>query len=392
MTFNNTEIDTQPLIQEYKPEPTWGETYKASVKNFTSVHLSTSSRNYYDDGLEENYPDWIAAAPEKENVFKRVMNLGVDVVENYENLYSKGKLDVIASDRGNTSPNSRVQFETSELTGGLAFLQYKEMQKEHGFKDLIAIKSESNDKAKSDYLESGKVLAESDSWSAKLAGGAVGVMSDPITLATLPVGSWKTGGTIMANAARAFGEEALIETAAQAVIAPNVYAFKKELDIKTSLKDEVYTALTSIATAGMFRTIGSAGFDLTASGIKALKAKDPSMAKDYEELIKGQKTEGVEGHIDNLHKTEFGDSQVTEIKDPNAEGQALNQAEPIREYGNHEEMLLKQDVAPIEDLSLVIGKTEDGMPQMKSYKELELEYDNEDTILTNLQNCLKGAL
>ena len=382
MNFNNTDLDTQPVIQEYKPEPTWTETYKAGIKNFTSVHLSTSENNYYYDNVKENIREWVKAAPENKDVFKRVSVLSSDAIENYENLYIKGKLDVIAADKS----------EIFGMTGGNAFLQYKEIQKLHGFKDLVAIKTEADAKAKSDYLESGKVLASSDKWSAKLAGGAVGVMNDPITLATLPIGSWKAGGTIALNAARAFGEEALIEMAAQTVIAPKVYSYKKELDIKTSLKDEAYTALTSIATAGMFRAGGSAAFDLTASGLKALKAKDPSLAEDYQAMTKGQATEGVEGHIDNMHRTEFGDSQMTEIKDPNAEGMALNQAEPIKEFTDIETAPIKERTTPDEDLSMVVGKTEDGQPEFKSYKDLDLEHEAEDTMLTNLQNCLKGAV
>ena len=382
MNFNNTDLDTQPVIQEYKPEPTWAETYKAGIKNFTSVHLSTSELNYYQDNVKENIGEWIKEAPENTDVFKRVSVLSPDAIENYENLYSKGKLDVIAADKS----------EIFGMTGGNAFLQYKEIQKQHGFKDLVAMKTEADEKAKSDYLESGKVLASSDKWSAKLAGGAVGVMNDPITLATLPLGSWKTGGTIMMNAARAFGEEALIETAAQTVIAPKVYSYKTELDIKTSLKDEAYTALTSVATAGLFRAGSSAAFDLTENGIKALKAKDPSLAEDYQSLVKGQATEGVESHIDNLHRTEFGDAQVTEIKEPNAEGIELNKAEPIREFADEDIMIAPERVTPDEDLSMVIGKTEDGMPEFKSYKDLDLEHEAEDTMLTNLQNCLKGAV
>ena len=382
MNFNNTDLDTQPVIQEYKPEPTWTETYKAGIKNFTSVHLSTSEQNYYLDNVKENIGTWIKEAPESADVFKRVSVLSSDAIENYENLYSKGKLDVIAADKS----------ELFGMTGGNAFLQYKEIQKQHGFKDLVAIKTEADERAKSDYLESGQVLASSDKWSAKLAGGAVGVMNDPITLATLPFGSWKTGGTILANAARAFGEEALIETAAQTVIAPKIYSYKTELNIKTSLKEEAYTALTSVATAGLFRAGGSAAFDLTANGIKSLKAKDPALAEDYQALVKGQQTEGVEGHIDNLHRTEFGDAQVTEIKDPNAEGIELNKAEPIKEFTDIEATPIPERTTPDEDLSMVIGKTEDGQPEFKSYKDLDLEHEAEDTMLANLQNCLKGAV
>lgn len=382
MNFNNTDLDTQPVIQEYKPEPTWTETYKAGIKNFTSVHLSTSEGNYYHDNMKENIKEWVKTAPENQDTFKRVMVLSPDAIENYENLYNKGKLDVIAADKS----------EIYGLTGGNAFLQYKEIQKQHGFKNLVDIKTEADEKAKSDYLESGQVLASSDKWSAKLAGGAVGVMNDPITLATLPFGSWKTGGSILMNAARAFGEEALIETAAQTVIAPKVYAYKNELNIKTSLKEEAYTALTSIATAGMFRAGGSAAFDLTANGIKALKAKDPSLAEDYQAMTRGQATEGVESHIDNLHKTEFGDAQVTEIKDPNMEGQALNEAPPIKEYPDEEIKVIEERTTPDEDLSMVTGRSEDGQPEFKSYKALDEEFETEDTMLTNLQNCLKGAV
>lgn len=316
MNFNNTELDSKPLLNEYKAKPSWEDTLSASVKNFTSVGLSTSERNYYNDELSINIKDWIEKAPESKDVFKRISIMSPDALDNYENLYSKGKLDLISSDKS----------EIGGLTGGDAFLKYKELQKLHGFQSTNDIKASADSKAKNDFLTSLQTLNDSDYMSAKMIGTMGGVMHDPITLMTLPMGSFVTGGSIGINALRAFGQEALIETAAQGIIAPKVYAYKKELELKTSIAEEATQAVMSIATAGTFRAIGSATYDLTAKGIAQLKAKDPELAQEYTDLMKGNVTDNLTEHIDNMHKVEFGDG-IDTIKNPNEDGIKLTESE-----------------------------------------------------------------
>lgn len=375
MYYNDTELDSKPALQSYEAKPTWGETVSASFKNFTSVNLSTSEQNYYLDNVKENMKTWIDKAPEHKDVYKRVMIMSSDALANYENLYEKGKIDTIRADKS----------EIGGLTGGEAFLRFKELEKLHGFNSLGNIKIEANSKAKSDYLTSLETLSKSDYTSAKMLGTMGGVMTDPITLATLPLGTFVSGGSVALNAARAFGQEALIETAAQGIIAPKVYAYKKELEIKTSIMEEATQAVMSVATAGTFRTIGSVTYDLTAKGIAQLKVKDPELAKDYQDLMTNSVTDNLDEHVQNMHKVEFGDG-VDTIKNPNEKGLEINESTAIKEA---EEFEIK-DIIEDEDLTLTIGTDEQGLPIQKSYKELDLEIDTESKQMDDLFNCLKG--
>jgi len=275
-----------------------------------------------------------------------------------------------------------------------------------------------------------------------------GALLDVKTLQTLPLGTWKAGGTVLSNAGRAVAEEMGIEALAQISIAPEVYSFKKELGLKTSVATEAYNAAMAIGTAGLVRGTGSAIFDLSSKGIKALKAKDPSLADDYISLEKTQPTQDMKTHIDNMQKVEFSGEEIAEIKAPNEKGVELNEAkvvseidedwiatpEKMGEYVDDEiraiikesnealkrlddeleyefigekrptilsgfdietkkvkpkldEVALKVD----EDMQIVVSKDIDGTPEMKSYKEINTELDNNDKIYKQISDCLLGV-
>lgn len=378
MYFNNTEVETAPKLETYEPKPTWGETLSASFKNFTSVNLSTSEQNYYYDSLKENIKTWTSKDKENKDIYKRVSILSPDAIEHYEDLYNKGKIDLIASDK------SEIYGLTYGLTGGAAFLKFKELEKQFGYNSLKSIKDTADSRAKSDYLTSLDTLNKSEYTSAKMLGTMGGVMTDPITLATLLLGTFVGGGSVAINALRAFGQEAMIETAAQAAIAPKVYAYKKELELKTSIMEESINALSSIATAGAFRAVGSATYDLTAKGIAQLKAKDPELARDYENLSSNQATDNLNSHVDNMHKVEFG-SGVENIDTPNKIGEEINNTPPYRELDDFEPPQPKE-----EDMMLTIGKSEDGTPIEKSYADLEADITKEIDQVDAMFNCLRG--
>jgi len=373
MYYNNADVETQTNLEEYQPKPTWGETLNASFKNFTSVNLSTSEQDYYYEDLKPELSDWAKRSPENKDIFKRVAIMSPDAIEQYEDLYNKGKIETIAADKS----------EIGGLTGGQAYLKFKELEKAYGLKNLKSIKDASESRAKSDYLTSLDALSKSEYTSAKMLGTMGGVMTDPITLATLPLGTFIAGPKIGLNALRAFGQEALIETGAQGIIAPKVYSFKKELELKTSIIEESITALSSIATAGAFRAAGSATYDLTAKGIAQLKVKDPELARDYTNLAKDNAVQDLDGHVQNMHKTEFG-SGIDEIQNPNKKGQELNEMPSEREV----EAMEFKDIKD-EDLQLTMGTDEKGSPIQKSYKELETEIDTESTQMEDLFKCLR---
>lgn len=390
MFYNNTELNEEPTLEEYEAKPTFNETLSASFKNFTSVNLSTSEADYYMEDVKKNIGEWkkTDAYEANQGIYKRVSMLSSDAIENYENLYQEGKIDLIASDKS----------EIGGLTGGNAFLKFKELEKAHGFQSLKSIKDGSLERAKSDYLTTLETLSKSDHTTAKILGTAGGVMTDPITLATLPLGTFMGGGSVAINALRAFGQEALIETAAQSVIAPKVYGFKKELGLKTSILEESIQAVASIVTAGTFRAFGSATYDLTSKGLAKLKEKDPELARDYNNLTVNTATENVDSHVQNMQKAEFG-SGVEKVDAPNEKGIELNKEEPHTEIDDkllkdteiQEQLPSKNGKIEEPELSLTM-KNEKGEPIQRSYKDLEEEIDTESTTMDNLFKCLRGGI
>ena len=213
-------------------------------------------------------------------------------------------------------------------------------------------------------------------------------LHDIKTLQTLPLGTWKAGGTIAANAGRAIAEEMGIEALAQVGIAPEVYSFKKEIGLKTSIATEAYNAAMAIGTAGLVRGAGSAAFDLSAKGVKALKAKDPELANDYVELAKTQPTENLKTHLDNMNKVEFSGEPLTEIKTPNEKGVELNQAKGFSEVDEFE---IKPPKELADDMRIVVDKDIDGEVTTRSYKEINQELDENDIMFKKISDCLLGV-
>ena len=323
MLFNTTELEDAQPITEYTKEPTRWETVKASYDNFRSVSLSNSKDMHYKNVMQEEAVRLSEKDPLNKELYDRVANYNVRDIEKLEVLYETNP-DMI---KGFIQDNPF----SADIFIQEDFIKMKELQAQNGAKSFQEINEEILTKAKSDYTESAKILEDSEYWGMELVGTAAGALTDVKTIQTLPLGTWKTGGTVFQNAGRAFLEEMGIEALAQTSIAPEVYAFKKELGLKTSIVTEATNAVTAIAGAGLFRGVGSAAFDLTSKGISKLKAKDPELGAEYEQFSKSQATDDMATHVENMQKVEFGD-EVTEIKNPNAKGEELNNAEPILEF------------------------------------------------------------
>ena len=384
MLFNETELkDTQP-IAEYTKEPTRLEAIQAAYNNFVSVNLSNSKDKHYKEVMEKTSSDWATKDPTNAELYKRVSKYDVRDINKLEALYETNP-DMIKGFQ-QTNPFNADIFLTQD------FLKMKELQGIHGLESFSEINDDVLAKANFEYSESNKVLEDSSFWGMELIGTMGGALTDIKTLQTLPLGTFKTGGTIAANAGRAVLEEMGIELLAQTSIVPEVHAFKKELGIKTSIIQEATTAVTSIAGAGLFRGVGSAAFDLSTKGITKLKIKDPELGDSYERLASTQATEDIASHVENLHKSEFG-GDVTEIKNPNAKGEELNKAEPIPEYDPEVVIKAQEAQAQVkaqidEELKIHSGVDDVGEPIFKSYKELAEEIDAETNHLRSIEKCL----
>lgn len=378
MIYNTTELDAMPSVESYEKEPTWVDTFKAATKNFTSVSLSNSEQSYFTEERDKNMNEWKSKDPENKMTYDRYGTMPKGVLDKLEVLYEDGNIDAIKN-WNQTMPGRQ--------STGEVFLKFKELQGLHGFKGYEEFSQEAKDKSLKDFQESQEVLSKSDSLSAEMLGTMFGALHDPITLATIPMGGWSAGRGVMMNAARSFGQEAMIETGAQAVIAPLAHSYKKEIGVKTSIQTEAFNAAMAIGSAGLFRGTGSAVFDLSSKGIKAIKLRNPSLGEAYESLAKTQPTQDMKTHIDNMNKVEFSGEPLTEIKTPNAKGVELNNAKVISEVDDFE-IKPRKDIE--EDMKIVTGKDLEGNLETRSYKEINQEFDDNDIMFKRIQDCILG--
>lgn len=338
MIYNSTDLNASEEITDFEPEPTWAETFSASVDSFKAASLSISELMYYTDERDKNMAEWKSKDPENKMIYDRIGTLNKEIYNKLDALYEENDIEAIKGWGASVLGGNTI---------GEDFLEFKRLVGEHGFMDLAQVQQQAKDNSYNDYMEAEKVIGKSDSWTAKALGTMFGALHDPITLATLPMGGWVSGYGVAGNALRAAGQEALIEAGAQTIIAPISYAYKNEIGIRTSIATEATNAIAGIAGAGLLRGTASATFDLTEKGIKALKLKDPELAADYEGIIKSQTTDNAKEHIDNLHKAEFGE-MPSRIENPNEKGMELNEAPLIPE--NNPDYIKAAQEAKVEDV------------------------------------------
>jgi len=392
MEFGTTELDASfdndGAIESYEPEPGYYDTFKASVQNFTSVSLSSSEANYFKDERDTQKEQWIKSNSKDAPLYERIAGIDKNIIEKLDALYEDGEYDQIK--KWHSSTNSSM-VNIGGIGVGEDYLRFRDLQSEMGLTNTSDIINNAKTKAQEDYYKSAEVLKKSDHWSAELLGTMWGAMHDPVTLLTLPVGTWKTGGTVLANASKAALEEMKIEAMAQTVIAPTVAGHKQELGIKTSIAQESLNAVVAIGSAGLIRGTGSAVFDLTSDGIKALKLKDPDLGSEYEQMVKSQATEDVSEHIQNMHRTEFDEYGVDVIDNPNEAGKKINESPPLYEIepdiiDTAKVTTSEKKIDPM-DYEVLVGINEAGEKEMKSYRQMSEEIDLEAQYIQKAKEC-----
>ena len=96
-----------------------------------------------------------------------------------------------------------------------------------------------------------------------LAGTMTAIMRDPVIVASLPFGSGTIrGGSVVANAWRAFKTEALIAGTAEALIQPKVYGWKQQIESPYSIKEAATNVVLATLGAGVLRATGSTVLDI----------------------------------------------------------------------------------------------------------------------------------
>lgn len=137
------------------------------------------------------------------------------------------------------------------------------------------------------------------------------VMTDPMVLYTLPLGGSATGGTLMANAWKAFKIEAGIALASETAIQKKVYDWKKDLNSPYSVEEAALNVVTAMVGAGVIRAGGSMAVDAVQlrSAAKIKRAEGGKTAETEADILERhaddieQSGGNFNGHADALDQT-----------------------------------------------------------------------------------------
>jgi predicted ABC-type ATPase len=160
------------------------------------------------------------------------------------------------------------------------------------FEQLLASAQEETRKIREDADRAGAAPGAASTFG-MIGGMITGSIRDPIMAASMVFGASPiVGGTIRANAARAFKTEALIGGLSEAAIQPFVSNWKEEINNPISVKEMAMHIAFAAVGAGALRAAGSAVVDrFQISKIKKVLGEKRTLAAD------GDKEAGVEADI-----------------------------------------------------------------------------------------------
>jgi len=231
------------------------------------------------------------------------------------------------------------------------------------------------------------VMNRSDYWGAGLAGAMWGQLHSPTQLALIPAGgSAKTvAGGILKTSMTLAARETAYAVPYEAMAAAQEYDYKNDLDIRFTIKDAATNMAIGSLAPGAIRGIGNAAFDLTAKGIKNLKAVDPELGADYENLVSKKITNSDEEHLFNMEQHEYGQKLNTD--NPTPEMEAIMKSGPQREFDDTLDVELPTG-KKYEAQNLHMGEDAEGKPILKSYKEMDDELVQEEKWIKQIEDCL----
>ena len=186
-----------------------------------------------------------------------------------------------------------------------------------GLKSFSDILAETKEKTAGDRESAMRTFANARGMAraGMLTGSMTGVITDPLILATLPIGAGTiTGAGVLGNAARAFRLEAMIAGASELAIQPTVYNWKKQIESPYTFGEAAFNVLTAMAAAGTLRATGSTLVDVVEirSAAKIKRAEGGKLA-DQEADILEQYADDLETGGDNV--TEHFDNLDTALDD-----------------------------------------------------------------------------
>ena len=174
-----------------------------------------------------------------------------------------------------------------------AILDFQVQNPDSGIKTIDEIMQDAQERARLTREKAAKASANSSASGTlgTLAGGVVGVFSDPVLVGSMLLGTGKiTGPSKALNAWKAFKTEAAIGMGAETLITPSVMSWKDKINSPYSLKDATINILTVGAFAGVARAGGSYVVDVfeARKAIKTLRAEgkdgDADIVESYVDL------------------------------------------------------------------------------------------------------------
>jgi len=373
MRFETTEIDSLPTTQEvdYKAPPTRWETFQAYKKNTLAAGILESESNYAQDEMINNVDMMIKNDPDNERYYSVLKSMSKPTLKVMEMQYQNGTMQKYG---GRDQRNQ-------------AYMLYKQNAGKFNVPDIEDTFEIAKGKAKKDYEESMDVMNRSDYWGAGLAGAMWGQLHSPTQLALIPAGgSAKTvAGGILKTSMTLAARETAYAVPYEAMAAAQEYDYKNDLDIRFTIKDAATNMAIGSLAPGAIRGIGNAAFDLTAKGIKNLKAVDPELGADYENLVSKKITNSDEEHLFNMEQHEYGQKLNTD--NPTPEMEAIMKSGPQREFDDTLDVELPTG-KKYEAQNLHMGEDAEGKPILKSYKEMDDELVQEEKWIKQIEDCL----
>jgi len=166
-----------------------------------------------------------------------------------------------------------------------------------GLSTLGSLMQATQEKAKTDRETAMRMFANARGMSKAgiVTGAATGIITDPLILATLPMGAGTISGAgIAGNAFKAFKLEAMIAGVSETAIQPQVYNWKKQINSPYSVQEAALNIVVAMGAAGAIRATGSTIVDVAElRGAAKLKRTEGGKTANSEADI-------LESHADNI--------------------------------------------------------------------------------------------
>lgn len=260
-----------PVQGDLDTPSSWSEATSAAITNFRNENLSSSWQSKYMDQLAAR-DDEVRALGEDPVALGPLFDMPTHIKERLLGWLDDGS--IVATEQGFSYRDSIVEEWGTSFAlqlRGLAHL--RELRGKYG--DKIRSDQTMADNIKRETLaikdRTGRIVARGPT-SAKVIGTGLGAITDPLILATLPLGGgFQLGRGFLVNAGRALLIESSIATVAEIPIQMKVYDFKQFLGVEWTAADAAVNILGAAAGAGILRGAGSLTIDSALSALGKYK-------------------------------------------------------------------------------------------------------------------------